>query len=101
MKSAFEGSAKYDLNKAFCLTNADMAKLGIDHNKVSVAQHRMCNELRAQNSNTFEDQKRIAIESLVEGGCDHKIAVNIVRQAEIQMKGEFGVIVPSHLPWGN
>ena len=98
MKSAFPGSGKYDLNKALCLTNADMAKLNIDHNKVSAAQHRMCNEL-TPSTNTFAAQKKIAIDSLVEGGCDPTIAKKIVRQAEIQMKGEFGVTAPTHLPW--
>ncbi|MDR2409975.1 MAG: hypothetical protein LBE13_17940, partial [Bacteroidales bacterium] len=102
MKSAFEGSAKYDPLKAYCLTNADLAANNINHNVVSAKQHQMCNELKAQGlPNTFEAQKNIAIQSLTAGGCSLEMAEKIVFQAEIQMRGEFGVETPSHLPCGN
>jgi hypothetical protein len=51
-------------------------------------------------------QKSIAIDSLVAGmegngmtlQAQRELATKIVNQAEIQLRGEFGITQPSHLP---
>ena len=40
MKKAFEGHPSYDVNKALCISNAEMARLKIDHSVVSGAQRK-------------------------------------------------------------
>ncbi len=100
MKSGYKSHPLYDLNEALCLSNEQMAKLGIKHNLVSIAQRKKCAELiRSGKNMTREEMNRISVESLVAGGASEQLARNIVAKSQWDLKGK-GVRMPTDMPWG-
>jgi hypothetical protein len=99
-KKAFEGVAGYGVNEALCLSNAEMARLGIDHGLVTGTQQRLFRELALSGrANTMAEHTRIAIESLMAGGASEQTARTIVARALNQMRNR-GITAPgATIPW--
>jgi hypothetical protein len=99
-KKAFEGHINYDPKKGFCISNEYMEKIGVKHERVTVAQMRLFKELRKSGRpNTIKEHTRIAVESLIEGGATREQARNLVAKSLKDLKNK-GIRMPTTIPWG-
>jgi hypothetical protein len=100
MKSAYKSHPLYNLNEALCLSNQEMARLGIKHELANKAQRTMCTELkRSGKEMTRIEMNRISVEALVAGGADRQLARSIVARSQWDLKAK-GVRMPTDMPWG-
>jgi hypothetical protein len=99
MKSAFKSHPKYDLNKALCLSNEEMARLGINHLKVTKIQRALCLELQKTGRElTRKELNKISIEALVVGGAGRQLARDIVARSQWDLRSK-GVRMPTSFPY--
>ncbi|MGL4824959.1 MAG: hypothetical protein ACRC4G_02020 [Alphaproteobacteria bacterium] len=100
-KKAFEGHPNYDPKKGFSISNELMKSLNIKHEKVGVAQQKLFRELAASGSpNTMREHTRIAVEALMEGGCQSREVARKIVAESLQDLRKMGVTQPINIPWG-
>jgi hypothetical protein len=99
MKSAFKSHPLYDYKKALCLSNEEMARLGIKHKLVNTAQRQLCGELiRSGKPMTRDALMNISVEALVAGGADRQLARDIVARSWWDLRSK-DVRMPTDMPW--
>jgi hypothetical protein len=99
MKSAFKSHPMYNLNKALCLSNEEMARLGINHLKVTKTQRALCLDLQKTGKElTREELNRISVEALVVGGANKQLARDIVAKSQWNLRSK-GIRTPSDFPY--
>ncbi|MGL4426945.1 MAG: hypothetical protein ACRCUQ_04245, partial [Alphaproteobacteria bacterium] len=101
-KKAFEGHPNYDPKKGFSISDELMKKTGIDHNRVTAAQQKLFREFAASGSpNTMREHTRIAVEALMEGGCQSREVARKIVAESLQDLRKMGVTQPTTIPWGS
>jgi hypothetical protein len=99
MKSAFKSHPLYDYKKALCLSNEEMARLGINHNLANITQRQLCEGLqKAGKPMTRETLMNISVEALVTAGADRRLARDLVARSWWDLRGK-GVRMPTDMPW--
>ncbi len=102
LKKAFEGHPNYDPKKGFSISEELMKKFDIKHRDVSTAQQRLFRELAASGSpNTMREHTRIAVEALIEGGCQSREVARKIVAESLQDLRKMGVTQPTTIPWGS
>jgi hypothetical protein len=99
IKSAFRNAAGYVEEEALALPVAYMRSQGWDHIAMSAKQRSLCAELlKSGRPNTWKEQNRIAVESLMAGHVPEDVARSLVAAsiADLRKKGVRG---PSRIPW--
>jgi Possible hemagglutinin (DUF637) len=100
-KKAFEGQVNYDPRKGFSISDELMKKTGIDHSRATTAQQKLFRELAASGSpNTMREHTRIAVEALMEGGCQSRDVARKIVAESLQSLRKAGVAQPTTIPWG-
>jgi RHS repeat-associated protein len=98
-KSAMEGAAGYDANKALAVPNAEMARLKVDHGLVSGAQQTLYRAFAKTGAPlTWEAVAEIEAKALVRGGLTQARAEATVAKAIEGLKA-MGVPGPTRIPW--
>lgn len=101
IKSAFRGAPGYDLNDALAIPNAEMKRLGVNHNLVSVAQREMYTAFaRTGRSLTWDVVQKIETDALLRGGMQDQTMARTTVQRAINSLKEAGVSGPARIPWG-
>jgi Possible hemagglutinin (DUF637) len=101
-KKAFEGHVNYDPRKGFSISDELMEKFNIKHEKVTTSQQRLFRELAASGSpNTMREHTRIAVEALMEGGCQSREVARKIVAESLQSLRKTGVTQPTTIPWGS
>ena len=99
MKSAYKSHHLYNLNEALCLSNEEMARLKIDHLKVTIEQRKLCIQLnRAGKKLTREELNTISVKALIAGGADEQLARDIVARSQFDLRNK-GIKNPSDQPF--
>ncbi|ARN84929.1 hypothetical protein [Candidatus Nucleicultrix amoebiphila] len=98
-KKAFEGHINYDPKKGFSISNELMAKIGVQHKVVTIAQQKLFRELgKSGKPNTMKEHTRIAVEVLIKGGATKEKARSLVATSLNDLRNK-GVRVPTDIPW--
>jgi hypothetical protein len=98
-KSAFEGAPGYNPNQALAIPNTELAKLGVDHGVVSVAQRTLYNNFaKTGKPLTWNVVKSIEANALIKGGMKAEQATATVNQA-VKSLVKSGVSSPTRIPW--
>ncbi|MGL4426370.1 MAG: hypothetical protein ACRCUQ_01250, partial [Alphaproteobacteria bacterium] len=101
-KKAFEGHPNYDPRKGFSISDELMEKVGIRHEDVTTAQQKLFRELAASGSpNTMREHTRIAVDALMEGGCQSREVAKKIVAESLQSLRKTGVTQPMNIPWGS
>lgn len=99
MKSAYKSHPLYNLNQVLCLSNTEMARLGIDHDLATKTQRIMCSDLiKSGKQMTRTAMNIISVEALVAGGADRQLARDIVARSQWDLKAK-GVRMPTDTPF--
>lgn len=99
-KSGFRGAPGYNLNEALAIPNAELARLGVEHPRVTGAQPQLYRAFSQTGKPlTWKAIKTIETQALVRGGMDAKHAAATVQKA-IQALKDAGVSGPTRIPWG-
>ena len=98
-KAMFKGDATYDPNRALAVSNNELARWGVTHEDVSVAQRGLYREL-AQTGKppTWDDAQSIETQALIHGGMPPDVAYATVRRA-IDGLRQKGIANPIRIPW--
>lgn len=101
-KRAFEGTPRYDANKALAIPKNELERLNISHNKVVTPQQRRAYMDFAKKGQplTWEVIAEIETEVLVKSGLEPGIASATVAKSIKALK-DAGVAGPVRIPWGN
>lgn len=101
-KRAFEGTPRYDANKALAIPKNELERLNISHNKVVTPQQRRAYMDFAKKGQplTWDVIAEIETEVLVKSGLEPGIASATVAKSIKALK-DAGVAGPVRIPWGN
>ena len=102
-KKAFEGPSGYapgyDPQKALAIPDAELKKLGIDHNQITGAQLKRYKEFATTGKRlTWENIAEIETAALVDARMEAGMAQSTVTKAIEALKAN-GVIAPARIPW--
>jgi hypothetical protein len=99
-KSAFEGAKGFDPDTALAIPNREMARLSINHTRVTTAQRKRYSAFaRTGKPLTWDVVQDIETKALIDGGAEPAQAAAAVRRA-IQALKDSGVSGPIRIPWG-
>ena len=99
-KRAFEGAPNYDSKKALAVPNAELQRLGVDHDKITQSQRKAYIDLSKTGASlTWDAVAKIEVDALVKGEMKLETAKATVAKA-IQVLKDSGVPGPMRIPWG-
>jgi hypothetical protein len=99
-KSAFRGHPAYDPQKGFSISQEFMKNRDWDHQKMTLAQRQLFDELAASGRpNTLTEHTKIAVEALKAGGATEAEAREIVDEALKDLRDQG--ISPTKIPWNS
>ena len=107
-KSAFqlgEGSTKgfaegYDPDAQLAISNQEMARLGVIHSRITVAQRTLYTAYSKTGSPlTWQTMEQIETQALISGGMQPSMA-NATAKVAIQALKRAGLSRPTRIPWG-
>lgn len=99
-KRAFEGAPNYDAKKALAVPNAELQRLGVDHDKITQSQRKAYIDLSKTGASlTWDAVAKIEVDALVKGEMKLETAKATVAKA-IQVLKDSGVPGPMRIPWG-
>jgi len=99
-KKAFEGACGYSCDEALAIPNAELARLGVKHSKITGAQASLYRKFSKTGADLgWDDIGRIETKALVAGGMDADTAATTVRRAILALM-DAGVAGPTKIPWG-
>jgi hypothetical protein len=98
-QAAFRGG-NYNPNEAFAISREFMDKVGIDHRLMNRAQQDLFGGLAkaSTGTNSWRLQNEIAVEVLVRGGADPRLARWLTAQSLRSLRAQ-GVRNPTRIPW--
>lgn len=101
-KSAFKGDPNYNPREVLALPNSELKRLGINHDKISAAQHTLYSEFAKTGKDlTWKDMKQIEVAAFMQGGdrATLELAEDVVNKTQQELK-ERGVQI-RRTPWGS
>ncbi len=99
-KSAFRGNDAYDANNALSISQAKLDEFKVDHVKITGRQHHHYSNFNKTGKQlTFDDMRKIEIQSMVDVGVPVEYATNAVDKAIADLL-KSGVKGPTRIPWG-
>jgi hypothetical protein len=100
-KSAFRGAKNYNPETVLAIPNAELKRLGIDHDLITGAQMTGYKAFAKTGAKlSWEAMEKIETEALIKAGMKSDMAAKTVK-ATIQDLKDAGVPGPTRIPWGD
>ena len=99
-QAAMRDDKNYSKYSAICISDAEMAARGINHQKITNKQRECYKEMAdGKRPNTMAEHDKIAKESLVAGGADPKYAQALVDASKAQLASSNPPVTTTRVPW--
>ena len=104
-KAGFKDNKKYNLNKAFCISQKFITKNRLNHQDMTNMQRKLFNQLakdvrNGTRVNSLTEHTTVAKTALMNGGADVQMTQYLVG-CSLKNLEEQGVTEPTNIPWNN